>query len=261
MAIITLTTDFGQQDHYAASMKGVILQIDPSATIVDVTHQVRPQQVTEAAFVLRGVWPAFGAGTIHVVVVDPGVGTDRRILAGRYDGSVVLAPDNGAVSLVHRDYRLEELYVVQNQQLFVHPVSATFHGRDIFAPVAAHLSRGLALGSVGPPTNRLELLNLPVPQHVTEEGLVGQVIYVDRFGNLVSNLGRRDLARAMIGPKAPRVWLEQRCVGPIRQSYAEVPAGEAVALIDSADLLEIAINRGDAARALGAGVGSAVRVQ
>ena len=260
MAIVTLITDFGQRDHYVASMKGVILQIDPAATIVDITHQISAQQVTEAAFVLRCAWPAFAPGAIHVVVVDPLVGTDRRIIAARYDGRIVLAPDNGAVTLVHRDCRLEELYVVQNHQLFVQPVSATFHGRDVLAPVAAHLSRGLALGSVGPTIHQLELLDLPGPRF-ENDGVVGEVIYIDHFGNLVTNLTRRELARNMFGGSPQQVWLGQRCIGPIRQSYAEVAAGECLALMGSADLLEIAVNHGNAAEDLAAGVGSAVRVQ
>ncbi|HUW83994.1 MAG TPA: SAM-dependent chlorinase/fluorinase [Phycisphaerae bacterium] len=261
MAVITLTTDFGRRDHYVASMKGVILQIDPAAVIVDISHEITPQQVTEAAFVLRSVWPAFGEGTIHVVVVDPQVGTDRRILAARYDGRIVLVPDNGAISLVHRDCRLQELYLVQNHQLFVQPVSATFHGRDIFAPVAAHLSRGLPLVNVGPPTNRLELLNLPAAQASAADGLVGQVVYIDRFGNLVTNISRGQLAHTGQGHNGPRVWIDQRDLGPIRSSYASVARGEALALIGSADLLEVAVNQGSAAEHLGARVGTTVQVK
>ncbi|MFQ6047931.1 MAG: S-adenosyl-l-methionine hydroxide adenosyltransferase family protein [Phycisphaerae bacterium] len=261
MAVITLTTDFGRRDHYVASMKGIILQIDPGATIVDVCHEVQAHQVLQAAFILRSVWPAFAAGTIHVVVVDPQVGTDRRILAARYEDRVVLAPDNGVVSLVHRDYRLQELYLVQNHQLFVQPVSATFHGRDIFAPVAAHLSRGMGLGNVGAPTNQLELLNLPVPRPLKNDGLAGEVLYVDRFGNLVTNLSRRELARVLLRRKGPQVWLEQTCVGPIRQSYAEVAEKQPLALIGSADLLEVAVNQASAAETFGAGAGTSVRVE
>jgi len=261
MAVITLMTDFGRRDHYVAAMKGVILQIDPAAVIVDISHEIAPQQVTEAAFVLRSVWPAFGEGTIHIVVVDPQVGTDRRILAARYDGRIVLVPDNGAISLVHRDCRLGELYLVQNHQLFVQPVSATFHGRDIFAPVAAHLSRGLPLVNVGPPTNRLELLNLPVAQSSAADGLVGQVIYIDRFGNLVTNISRGQLAHTGQGHSGPHVWIDRHDLGPLQSSYASVAPGEALALIGSADLLEVAVNQGSAAELLSAQVGTTVRVK
>src|SRR5882672_1416250 len=145
MPIITLTTDFGEADHYVASMKGVILQHVPNIQIVDVTHTINQHDVVHGAFVLRQIIEHFPVGTIHIAVVDPGVGTARRLLAAKYEGQTVLAPDNGLVSLVHRDFALDELYSIENARLFRTEVSSTFHGRDILAPVAGNLARGLAL--------------------------------------------------------------------------------------------------------------------
>ena len=158
MSLITLITDFGTRDYYVGAMKGVILQIDPQATIVDITHDIEPHNVVHGAFVLRQSLPWFPQRTVHVVVVDPGVGSDRRILAGKYDGQVVLAPDNGLISLVHRELPLEEIYAVQNTQYFRNPVSRTFHGRDILAPVAAYVATGLSLDKLGPAADRVEVL-------------------------------------------------------------------------------------------------------
>ena len=142
MPVIALMTDFGGCDYYAAAMKGVILQINPKVTIVDITHEIDSQDLFHGAFVLRQSFPYFPVGTIFVAVVDPTVGSGRRILAARYNDRIVVAPDNGLLTLLHRDADLQEVHVVENRQLFVAQPSSTFHGRDIFAPIAAHLSRG-----------------------------------------------------------------------------------------------------------------------
>src|SRR5437868_1152800 len=160
MAIITLTTDFGEADHYVACMKGVILQQVPDVQLVDVTHTINQHDVVHGAFVLRQVVSHFPVGTIHIAVVDPGVGTARRLLAARYEGQIILAPDNGLVSLIHRDFAMDELYSIENTRLFRPEVSTTFHGRDILAPVAGNLARGLPMDNVGPPLDQLEILNL-----------------------------------------------------------------------------------------------------
>mgnify|MGYP000918084045 CR=1 FL=1 len=260
MAIVTLTTDFGTKDHYAASMKGAILRVAPSATIVDVTHAIGPQDVFEGAFVLRSVWEAFEPGTVHVAVVDPGVGSSRRIVAGRYGGRLVVAPDNGLVTMVHRDFPLEAMHVVENTRLYSGPVSGTFHGRDILAPVAGHLAKGLAVAEVGSAARQLELLAVPAVT-VLSDRLVGQVIYVDHYGNLVTNIGRGDLARLGGLVARCRVWHEQRCVGAIGSCYADRGPGEPVALVGGTDRLEVAVNRGSAAGVPGVGVGDAVEVR
>jgi len=262
MAIVTFTTDFGDRDHYVAAMKGVVLQIAPRSVLVDVTHKIEPQNVLQAAFVIRQVWPSFPRGTIHVVVVDPGVGTSRRIVAVQYAGQVVICPDNGIVSLLQRDIQLEVLREVANRQLFAPgATSATFHGRDIIAPVAGHMSRGLRLAQVGPLTEELEVLDLPKPERMPDRSLKGEVIYVDAFGNLVTNLTREDLPPTFAARPEAHVWLGERDVGAVQQTYARASSGEALALIGSVDLLEIAVSGGNAAEVLKTGVGASVAVK
>jgi S-adenosylmethionine hydrolase len=259
MAIIALLTDFGTRDHYVAAMKGVILQIEPKVTLIDVCHDIAPQGLYQAAFTLRQVLPYFPAETIFVAVVDPGVGSSRRILAGRYTNRVILAPDNGLLTLVHRDADLQELRVVENRRYFATTLSNTFHGRDIFAPVAAHLARGVALREFGPPADRLELLDLPRPVRHPDGTITGQVMLVDRFGNLITNISELDISAAQAPHRgAYEVFLGDQPIGPLRANYTEVPPRAPLALIGSTQLLEIAINGGDAAQTLSAGVGASV---
>jgi S-adenosyl-L-methionine hydrolase (adenosine-forming) len=261
MAIIALMTDFGMRDHFVATMKGVILQIDPRALIVDVTHEVDPQQVYEAAFTLRQAFPYFPEHTIFVAVVDPTVGTSRRILAARYSNRILLVPDNGVITLIHRDAELQEMRLVENRRFMAGSLSSTFHGRDIFAPVAAHLSKGARLGELGPMADSLELLELAKPAHTGDGALTGEVVYVDRFGNLITNISALDLSAANTPGHTHRVRVEGRDVGPIRIAYADVPAGECVALIGSTEMLEIAVNQGSAHERLALAKGARVTVE
>lgn len=258
MSIVALLTDFGTADQYVASMKGVILQINPKVTLVDVTHEIASQDVFHAAFVLRQVLPYYPAETIFVAVVDPGVGTPRRVLAARYSDRVVLAPDNGLLTLVHRDADMQEIRVVENRRLFATNLSATFHGRDIFAPVAAHLSRGMSLDQVGPVAGRIEVLDLARPVRHADGTMDGQVCLVDRFGNLITNISVVDLSSARAGSRHFEVVVKDRPVGPIRIAYSDVPRGEPLAIIGSSQMLEVAVNHGNAARLLGAGRGDSV---
>jgi S-adenosylmethionine hydrolase len=261
MPIVTLTTDFGMQDHYVACVKGEILSRAPQAVIVDITHEIPPHNVLQGAFVLRQCFPHFPAGTIHVCVVDPGVGGSRMILAARYNEQMVVAPDNGLISLLHREARLEELRAIENRQLFTQPVSATFHGRDIMGPVAGYLAAGGRFASVGPSVNQLELLDLPEPKLKPDDTAEGQIIYVDRFGNLVSNLHRTHLMRTLAHLPNAQVWLDGTCIGPVRHSYHEVKQGEPLALFGSTALLEVAVNRGSAAKHFAAKAGAVLAVR
>jgi hypothetical protein len=261
MAIVTLTTDFGDQDYSVAAMKGVILQIAPRTTIVDVTHRIAPHNVLQAAFIIRHIWPSFARGTIHVVVVDPGVGTPRRILGAQYNGQTIICPDNGILSLLQRDATLEMLREVVNPNILARQIAPTFHGRDIMAPAAAHLARGGKLGDLGPPTDRVEMLSLPQTERMADHSMRGEVIYVDGFGNLITNLGRDELVHTLNSRPGAHVWLGDRDLGPIRQTYGQVEAGHGIALIGSAGMLEIAVNRGDAADQFGVQVGSPVLVK
>jgi S-adenosylmethionine hydrolase len=258
MAIVTLTSDFGESDHYIACMKGVILQHAPTAQLIDVTHFISPHDIVHAAFVLRQIVEHFPTGTIHVAVVDPGVGTARRLLAARYEGQIILAPDNGLVSLVHRDFNLEELRVIQNERLYRAEISATFHGRDVLAPVAGHLARGLLMEHVGPLINQIEVLNLERAKRLPDGGIEGKVLYVDRFGNLISNISRAELDPLQRPGHVPGVHVGPLRVGPLRHTYADVSAGEILAIIGSTGMLEVAINQGNAAAQLRASPGTIV---
>lgn len=261
MAIVALLTDFGTADYYVAAMKGSILQVDPKATLVDISHEIASQDVFHAAFVLRQVFPFYPPKTIFVAVVDPGVGTSRRILAARYNDRIVLAPDNGLLTLVHRDADLQEIRTVENRRLFAGTLSSTFHGRDIFAPVAGHLSKGVSLDHLGPVADRIEVLNVGKPVRHPDGQLSGEVILIDRFGNLIANLSIVDLSAACAGNRHFEVSIKDRPVGPLRITYADVPPGEPLALIGSSQMLEIAVNQGSAAKVLGARRGDPVHLR
>jgi len=239
-------TDFGTRDAYVAAMKGVILQTAAQANIVDITHEIEPHNVLHGAFVLRHTVPWFPRGTVHVVVVDPGVGTDRRILVGRFAGQFVVAPDNGVISLLQRDIRADEMRVVENRRLMLPQVSSTFHGRDIMAPVAAHLATGTSLRDVGPATDRAEVLQLPEATLDAEYRLTGQLLYTDHFGNLITNIARSDLALTFKHRVHVEVRLDGTSVGPIRKAYQDVDPDEPLALIGSSDMVEIAVRDGSA---------------
>jgi S-adenosylmethionine hydrolase len=251
VSIIALTTDFGTQDHYVASMKGVILGLAPDATVVDVTHEVPPQDILHGAFVLRQVWTYFPPQTIHVVVVDPTVGTARRIILGQYADRLVIAPDNGLITLLHREFPAQAMYVVENRRYFASELSTTFHGRDIMAPAAAHLSRGVPPREFGRVTDRLEMLPVAHRGVVRGGAIVGAVLHVDRYGTLVTNIAVEQLPLGPDGRRLGVVSLGGRAVGPIHATFAAVAPGEPVALIGSTGLLEIAVNRGRAADRFG----------
>ncbi len=245
MGIITLLTDFGTRDHYVASMKGVIYCKAPRATVVDITHEISAHNIIEAAFVLRHSIVWYPTGTVHVAVVDPGVGSSRRILVGRYDGQIVLAPDNGLLSIVHRDLQLDELYVVEQERYFLPHVSGTFHGRDIFAPVAAHLATGLRLSMLGGRVGEPNVLPLASPKQSGDE-IRGCVLYIDRFGNLITNIGASMIANELRRGESLVVYVGEKNVGPIRNSYGDVGQGELLALIGSSGTVEISVNTGRA---------------
>jgi len=259
--IITLLTDFGSRDGYAGSMKGVLLSLAPEATLVDITHEIPPGDVLAGAFVLNQVLGYFPPGTVHVAVVDPGVGTDRRILAAQYAGQTVVAPDNGLISLVDADHRLEAIASVSNEQFFLsNRVGSTFDGRDVMAPVAAALARGERLDRLGPPPNTYKLLEVPAPRF-DGNAITGQVLYVDHFGNCVTNIRRKTLADSLPRLAAVAVWAGGKPVGALREAFGHVGRGEPAAILDSMDLLEVAVNGDRACDALGLAVGSPVVVR
>lgn len=261
MPLITLVTDFGTRDYYVGAMKGVLAQHAPAATVIDITHDIAPHDVLHAAFVLRHIWPWYPPGTVHVAVVDPGVGSERPILVGRYAGQYVVAPDNGTITMVHHSYPLEALHVAIDPRQHLAYASSTFHGRDIMAPLAARLATGAKPHEFGPPTDRVEVLSLPRPNYLPSHVTAGVVLLADRFGNLVTNITRDDLMPTLRHRPKAQVYLAQTCVGPVRTHYGEVAPGEPIALIGSTDNLEISINRGNAAKRFSAGANQAVEVR
>jgi S-adenosylmethionine hydrolase len=257
--IITLTTDFGRDSAYVAAMKGVILSINPAAVIVDISHAIGPQNIAEGAFVLGEATPWFPAGSIHVAVVDPGVGTERRIVYASVGGQQYVCPDNGLLSCVCREKPPEVAFEVSNRSLFLADVSNTFHGRDIMAPVAARLSLGLPPRELGPAINDLAHFEWPRPE-ARDNTVVGRILFADSFGNLISNIRREDLPSEI---ELERFFIEgaQHRLEGIARTYAELSAGAPLALFGSSGLLELAVVRGNAAAQLQLAVGNEVRVR
>jgi S-adenosylmethionine hydrolase len=257
--LITLTTDFGTQDHYVGVMKGVILNINPAAQFVDICHSIQSYDVLEAALAIGQSYSYFPAGTIHVVVVDPGVGTARRPLlveSGKYK---FIGPDNGVLSFV---YDQEERITVRHitaEHYFLHPVSATFHGRDIFAPVAAYASKGVSGPMFGEEVQDPVRFTIRPPQPAGDNSLRGVVLRVDKFGNLVTNFRAKHVPRQIQASPAPfRKKVGQGEIRALKPSFAGGEPGEVFAIMGSMGFLEIVTNRGSAANSLKAGKGSEV---
>lgn len=245
MTIITLTTDFGLADGYVGIMKGVILGIAPTVRLVDLSHEITPQDVRQAAYVLARATPYFPPGTIHLAVVDPGVGSRRRPLLVRAGQALYVGPDNGlfTLALAGPDAQAFEL---DRPEFWGPAVSRTFHGRDIFAPVAAHLATGVPPERLGRPVADPVRLELPRPTRHPDGHITGQVVYVDRFGNLISDVPAVWVAGGR--------WLCQvagRQIPDLSRTYAEATPGALVALIGSEDTVEVAVRDGSAARQLG----------
>lgn len=256
MSIIALLSDFGTTDGYVGIMHGVILRINPEAIVVDVCHDIPPQDVHAAAFVLSTVYPYFPADTIHVVVVDPGVGSERRALAVRTPRGIFLAPDNGVLSYVFAREPVSEMVQLTNSRYWLSPLSSTFHGRDLFAPVAAHLAMGVSMGSLGSTLQDPVRFVLAEAQVQEDGSISGEVLHVDRFGNLVTNIAHQMLpaGQALTVHIAGRV-----VIGPVK-AYALVADGDLLALVGSSGYLEIAMRNGNAATALGVDRGAKVIV-
>jgi S-adenosylmethionine hydrolase len=254
--ILTLTTDFGIGGPYVAALKGVLLDLAPETQLVDVTHTISPQNILEGGFVLAGIVDVFPKGTVHLAVVDPGVGTDRRLIAVSVAAQWFVLPDNGLITGVTRARTPDGIWEITNPTLRREVVSATFHGRDILAPAAAHLIRGGAPDELGPPRTRfITLRNFePTPD---DQGFVGEVIFRDTFGNLITNINADRLA-----DRTPDRWVieiaGERIEG-ILHTYGERPTGALIALVGSSGWVEVAVVNGDAARQLTAGAGTTVR--
>lgn len=260
--LISLTTDFGLADEYVGVMKGVILRRAPLLPIVDLCHHIEPQNVVQATFLLAENFRYFPDNSLHVVVVDPGVGTDRKILLAHACNHFFLAPDNGILSFLPRQDGSATIRQVTNRELFLNPLSNTFHGRDIFAPVAGALGSGIPTTAVGPPiaADEIRHVALPAPQH-TPDGLSGIVIGADHFGNLLTNVHQSDLAALQSASGDLRVRIGGALIDGLSTSYGEGRAGCLVALVGSRGYLEIALAGGNAGRHLRVGAGQAVQVE
>jgi S-adenosylmethionine hydrolase len=256
--IITLMTDFGTSDHYVGVMKGVILNINRQVEIVDITHAVPPQDILGAAFLIDSTYRYFPSGTIHVVVVDPGVGSERRAIVCQTETAYFVCPDNGILTHIHHNEKHAHAVAVENSAYFLPQVSNTFHGRDIFAPVAAHLSRGVPISELGNPVAQPVQLALPKPQ-VTGEMVIGHIIWVDSFGNLVTDISR-EILESLEGQNGVVIHAGSAKIDHFNRSYAESEIGEVLAIIGSFNRLEISINQGNAAQVLGLKRGNTITI-
>lgn len=290
--IITLLTDFGHQDAYAGIMKGVIAGINPSANIIDICHNIPPQDIMSGAYLLATSYKYFPKGTIHVAVVDPGVGSQRDIICVKIRDYLFLVPDNGLLSLVVPEEKPKSIIRVTNTKYFLPSSSNTFHGRDIFAPVAAHLSLGIKPQQLGARINQLNQMDIPTPRYNKKRQLEGQVIYIDRFGNLITNITREHLEWHFHNLIIPRDSLQhpfkkgglrgiyngedkeklllcktmetiigKKKITGLSKTYADVHAGEPLVLFGSAGFLEVSVNQGNARKFFKVDSGNKIMVE
>lgn len=256
--LITLTTDFGLSDHCVGVMKGVILGIAPAARIVDITHEVNAYEIAEGAFLIAETYRYFPLKTIHVVVVDPGVGTARRPILVEAAGQRFLAPDNGVLSMVYAREKQWKAREVTASRYFLQPVSSTFHGRDIFAPVAGHLAKGVPPARFGKLIEDAWRTDFLTVQRLGKRNWVGRILKIDRFGNLITNLRAEDFPDVRSRPFEVTVGAE-KVVLPAR-TFADCPPGELALVAGSSGFFEVVANQASAAQRLGVGVGAPVEI-
>ena len=257
--VVALLSDFGTRDHYAGTMKGVVLGVCPDATLVDIGHDIPAHDVLAGALELAACYRFFPAATIFLVVVDPGVGSSRRGIAAECGDYRFVAPDNGVLSAVFRDAPPRKVVELTERKYARPTVSRTFEGRDRFAPAAGWLAKGVALASLGRSISNYHVIDLPGPV-VGPGEITGEIVRVDRFGNLISNIDHRAFSQ-LAGSGTVSISVGDRDIPRVVAAYAEVPAGELCALFGSTDHLEIAVHAGDAAGTLGLGRGARVRVR
>ena len=264
MSIITLLTDFGTDDEYVGLMKGVILSINPSATIVDLTHQIDSQDIVQAAFTIHSGYHYFPEGTVHLIVVDPGVGTKRGLLALKLKNHFFIAPDNGVLTLLLNEKEISSLVLISNSSFFRAAVSRTFHGRDILAPVGAHIANGLDIHELGPDIDVQNVVCLENfgARRIENGEIRGQIVAIDHFGNLITNIDSELLSENLhAGPeKKIQIKIRSNTINGLSETYGGVRSNTPLALIGSRGYLEIAINEGNAAQFLKAKKKDPVRV-
>jgi S-adenosylmethionine hydrolase len=257
--VITLLTDFGCADHYAAAMKGVMLGICPNAQLVDISHEIPPYAITEAAFTLVQSWRYFPKGTVHLVVVDPGVGSARRPILIEAGGHRFVAPDNGVLTMLFDSEASHKAREITASRYFRQPVSQTFHGRDVFAPVAAHLAMGVAPARFGKRIGDYVRLDFARPARTAPKQWTGVILKIDRFGNLITNFASEVSKRLAREPFEIRIGTH--CVSVLASNYAEMRAGELFVIAGSAGFLEVSMNQASAAASIGVQPGGSVNLR
>jgi hypothetical protein len=255
--IITLTTDFGTQDHYVGAMKAVMLSIAPEARFVDISHEIPPQDIMAGAWVLKNSASLYPSGTVHLVVVDPGVGTERKPVALKMGDQLFVGPDNGIFSLIAEENEYEAVELT-NSSYWREQKSNTFHGRDIFAPAAAHLAAGVPLQKLGESLKSVVSYRWAIPIS-DNDGIQGWILHIDRFGNLVSNIPA-SLIEEVIGESGLKIYVGNSILEKIVPTFGSVPDGEPAAYIGSAGNLEIAINKGNAQQLLSVEKGAQISI-
>jgi S-adenosyl-L-methionine hydrolase (adenosine-forming) len=255
--IVTLTTDFGLSDHFVGAMKGMILGICPQAQIVDISHGVTPFAIPEGAYLVAQAYRCFPKKTVHVVVVDPGVGSARRAVVAEAAGQFFVAPDNGVLSMIYAGEK-HRVRGLTNPRYFRQPVSQTFHGRDIFAPVAAHLAAGVSAARMGKPLRGYIQLEFAKPARTGARAWTGCVVHADRFGNLITNFCATDFPAMADG--AFSLVLGAHRVIRLSRNYAESAPGELFVIAGSSGYLEVSVNQDSAARITGCSVGAKVEL-
>lgn len=256
-SVITLTTDFGVQDHYVGVMKAILLSIAPDARLIDISHEIPPQDIMAGAWVVRNSAMLFPPQSVHLVVVDPGVGTDRKPVAMRIKDQYFVGPDNGIFSLIADQYD-HEAYELTVPRYWQPEPSKTFHGRDIFSPVAAHLASGVPLEKMGEPLDKLATYRWAVPIS-DKDGIQGWIVHIDRFGNLISNIPEK-MIRGAEEHSRLKIYVGNTILNRLVDTFGDVPDGEPAAYIGSSGVLEIAINKGDAREMLGVEKGAQISI-
>lgn len=261
-AIITLTTDYGGRDAFAASVKGVILKINPQAQIVDISNEITPQDIWEAAYILRSAYSHFPKGTVHLAVVDPGVGSGRRPIIVVTESYYFVGPDNGLFSLIYQDAERLRVHHITSTHYFLPNPGPTFHGRDIFAPVAGWLAKGIPSGNFGEEITDFAKLNVPAPK-TAGKSIEGHVVHIDRFGNIITDITYKDIQPVMAegaDPRSVSVVIAGREIKGLKQFYAEATPGEPGAIINSSGALEVFMFKQNARTTLSVKRGELVRL-
>jgi S-adenosylmethionine hydrolase len=246
--IITLLTDFGTKDHYVASMKGTILNINPRCTLIDITHHINPHHIREGAFILANAYSSFPKGTIHLSVVDPGVGSPRKPILLATESYFFVGPDNGLFTFALQREKVRKVVALKNPKYFLSHISTTFHGRDLFAPVAAYLSLGVKPEAFGPELDSWAELDFKKPR-IRRRELIGEILYIDTFGNLISNIDKQQLLH-FIKDHPFLIKIGKRAIHGLKKGYWEGKRNELIALIGSGGFLEFSIREGNAQKGL-----------